>query len=381
MVGIVGGQEVVMLDILRRLDPREYECVATCLMPGPLLEELGALGVRTHVLPPHRIRQPLTVVRALVALARILSREQIDLIHCNGDGLLFYGALAGSLRRTPCIWHVYEPVNRDGSAYSRFFYLTQRRLRSAWTIFGTAAVEPSYLEHYPRLGPRSAIMPGVDVDALSRGADAEAARRRLGIPSGAAVLLLIGRIQRSKGQRELVEALARLRGNFEPPHVVLCGGPALMTDEDFHDELMCLARDLGVAERVHATGHVPDEVKRDLLAAATVLVHPAHREAFGIAIIEGMAAGKPVVVTDAVGPTSIVAGSGAGEIVPARDVTALADALQRRLENPKESEEMGAAGQRRVREHYSTARMVERVEAIYRQVLGTDSSAGLRAAD
>ncbi|HEX6277288.1 MAG TPA: glycosyltransferase family 4 protein, partial [Polyangiaceae bacterium] len=333
----------------------------------------------TYVLPPHRIRQPLTFARAVAKLARILHRERIDLIHCNGDGLLLYGALAGALRRTPCIWHVYEPVNTDGSAYSRFFYLAQRQLRAAWTIFGTAAVEPSYLEHYPRLGPRSAIMPGVDVDALGRGADPEAARRRLGIPEGAPVLLLIGRIQRSKGQRELIEALARLRGNFEPPHVVLCGGPPLMTDEDFPDELTRLAADLGVTDRVHATGHVSDEAKRDLLAAATVLVHPAHREAFGIAVIEGMAAGKPVVVTDAIGPTSIVAGSGAGEIVPARDVPALAEALQRRLENLNESAEMGAAGQRRVRERYSKAAMVGNVVSIYRQVLGTASD-GLRPA-
>jgi glycosyltransferase involved in cell wall biosynthesis len=379
-VGIVGGQEVVMLDILRGLDPNDYACVAACLMPGPLVDELGALGVRTYVLPPHRIRQPLTLARALVALARILFRERIELVHCNGDGLLLYGALSGSLRRTPCVWHVYEPVNTGSSAYSRFFYLTQRRLRPAWTIFGTAAVEPSYLEHYPRLGPHTAIMPGVDVDALNRGADAEAARRRLGIPDGAPVLLLIGRIQRSKGQRELVEAVSRLRGNFAPPHVVLCGGPALMTDEDFPDEIMRLAAELGLSDRVHATGHVSDDAKRDLLAAATVLVHPAHREAFGIAVIEGMAAGKPVVVSDSVGPTSIVAGSGAGEIVPARDVAALAEALKRRLENPIESAEMGAAGQRRVRERYSTAQMVRSVESIYRKLLGEASGDRLRPA-
>jgi glycosyltransferase involved in cell wall biosynthesis len=380
-VGIVGGQEVVMLDILRGLDRNDYACVAACLMPGPLVDELGALGIRTYVLPPHRIRQPMSFARTLVALARILSRERIELIHCNGDGLLLYGALAGSLRRVPCVWHVYEPVNTgSSSAYSRFFYLTQRRLRAAWTIFGTAAVEPSYLRHYPRLGPHTAIMPGVDVDALSRGADAEAARRRLGIAEGAPILLLIGRIQRSKGQRELVEAVSRLSGNFAPPHVVLCGGPALMTDEDFHDELIRLAADLGLSDRIHLTGHVSDDAKRDLLAAATVLVHPAHREAFGIAVIEGMAAGKPVVVSDSVGPTSIVAGSGAGEIVPARDVGALTEALKRRLESPSESAEMGAAGQRRARERYSTAQMVGNVESIYRKVLGEASGERLRSA-
>lgn len=368
-VGIVGGQEVVLLDLVRGLDPSRYACVVACLLPGPLHDTLEALGVSTYVLPPHRIRQPLTFARAVAELARIIARERIDIVHCNGDALLLYGALAGALRRIPCVWHVYEPVN-TASPYARFFYFAQRWLRAAWTIFGTAAVEESYRARYPRLGPYTAVMPGVDVDAVARGADALAARRRLGIPEGSPVLLLIGRIQRSKGQRELVEAVSRLRGDFAPPHVVLCGGPALMTDEDFHDELVELTLALGVAERVHFTGHVSDQEKRDLLALATVLVHPAHREAFGIAVIEGMAAGRPVVVTDAVGPTSIVAGSGAGEIVPARDVTALTEALKRRLENPEESAKMGAAGKRRVRERYSTARMVETVETIYENVLG-----------
>jgi glycosyltransferase involved in cell wall biosynthesis len=369
LAGIVGGQEVVMLDIIRRLDPTQYRAVAACVMPGVLVETLEALGVRTYVLPPHRIRQPLRLGRAIRRLARIVADEGVDIVHCNGDTLLFYGVLATFTKRIPCVWHVYEPVATRGPAFVHFVYQTQRRMRPAWTIFGTAAVEESYLKHYPRLGRHSAIMPGVDTDALNTGADADAGRARLGIPKDAPVLLTIARIQRSKGQRELLEALARLEGDFVPPHVVFCGGPPFMTDEDFQEELTARAAALGLTGRIHFTGHVSEAEKKDLLAAATMLVHPAHREAFGIAVIEGMAAGKPVVVTNAVGPRSILAGTTAGEIVAPKDVAALAAALKRRLENPGESRLMGAAGQRHVRERYGTARLVREVERIYRAVL------------
>ncbi|HEX6766264.1 MAG TPA: glycosyltransferase family 4 protein, partial [Polyangiaceae bacterium] len=236
-LGIVGGQEVVMLDIVRNLDARRYAARAACLLPGPLVDALESLGVPTTVLPRHRIRRPVTFARAVRELGRIIERERVDVVHCNGDTLLLYGALASLRRRTPCVWHVYEPVVTGGSSYAWLFYQTQRRLPRAWTIFGTAAVEESYLHHYPDLGPHSAIMPGVDIDALVQGADPGAARRRLGIPENAPLLLAIGRLQRSKGLRELVEATARLNGRFEPPHVVLCGGKAVMTDEDFEDEL------------------------------------------------------------------------------------------------------------------------------------------------
>jgi glycosyltransferase involved in cell wall biosynthesis len=367
-LGIVGGQEVVMLDIIRHLD-RRYGVVAATLLDGPLVQELRSLAVETHVLPPHRIRQPLRFACALRALRHIIERERIDIVHCNGDTLLIYGALAVMGLGTPCVWHVYEPVSKRGSGFVRLVYQVQRRLRAAWTIFGTAAVKESYLADYPRLGGHTEIMPGVDVEGVNRGADAGAARRALGIPDDVPILLVIARLQRSKGQRELLEAVARLDGFDPAPHVVLCGGRAVMTDEDFYDELVALARTLGLSERIHLTGHVTDAEKKNLLAAATLLVHPAQREAFGIAVIEGMAAGKPVVVTDAVGPTSIVAGSGAGEIVKAKDIAALAGGIRKRLENPGESRKMGELGRARVLERYSIASMVKKVEAVYDAVL------------
>jgi glycosyltransferase involved in cell wall biosynthesis len=369
-VGVIGGQEMVLLDLVRGLDPARFESVVASVLPGALTDVLRAEGRAAHVLPPHRLRKPHTLARTLVALARLLREERIDIVHCNGDALLFYGAVAGALRRVPCVWHVYEPVVTRGHAYARFFYETQRHLRADWTIFGTAAVEESYLSCYPRLGPHSAIMPGVDIDAVTRDADGERARRRFGLPPDAPLLLVIGRLTRWKGQREAIEALAALPAFTPAPHLVLCGGPPYLTDEDYPDELVRVTRSLGLEERVHFVGAATEAEKRDLLLAATALVHPAQREAFGIVVIEGMAAGKPVVVTDAVGPRSIVEGSGAGELVPRGDVRALADAVARVLSDPERARSMGAVGQAHVRAHYDKVQMVRRVEDVYERVLG-----------
>ncbi len=368
-VGFIGGQEMVLLDLVRGLDPSRYESVVATIQAGALVDTLRAEGRRAVVLPPHRLRQPHTLVRVLVALARLLREERIDIVHCNGDSLLFYGAVAGRFRRLPCVWHVYEPVVTRDNSYARFFYETQRLLRADFTIFGTAAVEESYLRCYPRLGPHAPIMPGVDIDAVTRGADAERARRRFGLPADAPLLLVIGRLSSWKGQRQAIEALAALRPFTPPPQLVLCGGPPFLTDEHYPDELAQLTRSLGLESRVHFVGTASEQEKFDLLKAAAALVHPALREAFGIVVIEGMAAGKPVVVTDAVGPASIVAGSGAAETVPRGDVQALALALARVLEDPERARQMGARGQAHVRAHYEKAAMVRRVEDVYETVL------------
>jgi len=370
-MGIVGGQEVVMLDIVRGLDRLRYEPFAATLRPGLLVDTLRAERVETRVLPPHRIRQPLKFAAAIAALTQILVRERIDLVHCNGDVLLLYGVLAALPLRVPCVWHVYEPVDTSSSGFNRLVYHAQKRLRAAWTIFGTAAVEESYLRYYPQLGPHTPVMPGVDVDAVRRGADPLRARQRLGVSAEVPLLLAIGRVQRSKGHRELLEAVALLDRASPQPHVVVCGGPPVGTDADYPAALAELARARGLAERVHFVGQVSDADKHDLLSAATALVHPAHYEAFGIAVIEGMAAGRPVIVTDAIGPKSIVSGSGGGEIVPRRDVPALASALERLLSDPAKARRAGELGQAHVQRHYDRRVMVKRVAEIYDAVLAS----------
>lgn len=369
-IGVIGGQEMVLLDIVRGLEPGRYAGVVASLAPGELTETLRAEGRPAYVLPPHRLRQPVRLGRTLRALASVLERERVELVHCNGDSLLFYGALAALPRRLPCVWHVHEPVVRHGSAYERFFYQTQRLMRPAFTIANTETVRESYVASYPRLGPSSAINPSVDVESLGRGADAERGRRRFGLPVGVPLLLVIGRLQRSKGQREAVEALAATSGLEPAPHLVLCGGPPFGIDDDFPAALEALVRSRGLTERVHLVGMVSEAEKRDLLAACTALVHPAAREAFGIVVIEGMAAGRPVIVTDAAGPKSIVEGTGAGEVVPRGDVPALARAIARVLADPERARRMGELGRARAAERYDTRAMVRSVERVYDSVLG-----------
>ncbi|HEY3495532.1 MAG TPA: glycosyltransferase, partial [Polyangiaceae bacterium] len=101
--------------------------------------------------------------------------------------------------------------------------------------------------------------------------------------------------------------------------------------------------------------------KKDVLAATTVLVHPARWEPFGISVIEGMAAGKPAVVADATGPALTVADGETGFVVPKGDAKALAHALRTLLRDPERAAAMGAAGARRVQERYHARVAAERL--------------------
>jgi glycosyltransferase involved in cell wall biosynthesis len=119
--------------------------------------------------------------------------------------------------------------------------------------------------------------------------------------------------------------------------------------------------------RVAFHGHVEGEVKRALLARATLFALPSLSENFGNAVLEAMAASTPVVVTPEVGLAAEVARSGAG-IVAQGDPRLLADAISQLLRDPARCAEMGACGRKAVKDRYTWSRVAEEMESRYAQL-------------
>ncbi len=368
-VGEKGGAEVVLRDIVCGLDRSRFQPLVACLKPGPFVEELRSLGIPVLALRSHKTRQLHRVAGAIRQLAQIIRRERIDLVHGNGCTMLFYGGLAGASRRVPCVWHVYDPLKGTG-IFEAAFIATQRLLHPAWTIFGTPAVEESYVATYKNLKRHSALLPGVDVNQVTQGADPTRGRARWSLPPDVPVIAMFARMQRTKGHLDLIRAAALVVKSYPDAYFLLCGGTLFGLEPDYPEELRRQIRDCGLDDCVHLTGFVSDEDKRDILAAATIIVHPALSEPFGLAVVEGMAAGKPVVATDCVGPSMTVVPGETGWLTPRADPDTLAGRLKSLLDDPAQAQLMGECGRQRVQEHFSVSAMIGQVEKIYDQVLG-----------
>lgn len=134
-----------------------------------------------------------------------------------------------------------------------------------------------------------------------------------------------------------------------------------------------LVAELGVGEKVRFVGGVSDEALPGLYASADIFVLPANSraEAFGKVLLEAMAAGLPCVTTEVGTGTSLVVQDGVtGRVVPPQDPEALAAALRPLLADGGLRRRMGEAGRERVLREFTPEQMVERVEAVYRAVLG-----------
>lgn len=186
--------------------------------------------------------------------------------------------------------------------------------------------------------------------------DPAPARERWGLGP---YLLFLGRLYHEKGPVHLVEAFARVAGDFPELKVVFAG-----PDQGEAARVTARAQALGLAPRVVLTGPVSEEAKWALLAGCEMLVLPSSWEAQGMVLVEAWAQGRPVVATRVGGVPYIVDHGRTGLLVAWADPEALASAIRELLSDPGRAKAMGQAG-RAEADKYDWDALAERLEATY----------------
>ena len=171
----------------------------------------------------------------------------------------------------------------------------------------------------------------------------------------------VGRLERVKGCEAFVRAAALLAADHPDVRFVIAGTGSRAR------ALRALAAELGMAGRVEFVGYV--ESVGPLLAALDVLVVPSLSEASGLAAMEALALGVPVVASRVGGLPEVVADGGTGLLVPPGDVAAIAGAVTRLLDDPAMARSLAAAGARRVEERFALDQMVEGYLRLYRELV------------
>ena len=316
-------------------------------------EPLEALGVNISYMERSKF-DPLT----LPALLRIIDQQHVDILHLHGYGATTFGRIAGAMRQIPTILH--EHANLTDTPW---FQKIADRLLEPYTDIAIA-VSKSTADFVVRSRQIPAskvklVYLGVPLDEFSQPRSADdvaAARRELGIGEGEFAIGTITRLHESKGNSYLVEAAARVVAARPDARFVLVGEGPLRTD------LEAQAARLGLGQRFVFAGFRRDIART--LAAFDLAVFPSLWEGTPLTAFEALAAGRPIVATDADGLLDILTDNRDALIVPRRDAGALSDKIIWAMERPDERERLGAAARETGRQ-YDIAAFVEKMERLY----------------
>lgn len=342
-----GGGERHLADLSRGLSDLGHEIYAASVPGSPLSAELSFLPTRTLALSSRNY------VKNLTALAGFVRAHGVEIVHAHAARDYHLAALAvrlASLGRLVLTRHALFPLRG----------INRPLLRSAGRVIAVSQAVAESLRRNGVIEPSkiTVVHNGIDVDRFA------VAEARDG--NSAVMVGTVGHLAPIKGHDVFLRAaqliLARRRG----VSFVVIGedkSPAM----DHRRSLESLVAALGLTGIVDMPGWRDDMPAA--LSSLTLFVSAARSEPFGLAIVEAMAAGLPVVAAASEGAMEIIDDGVSGKLVPVDDAQALAGAINDVLDDPVECSRLGRNAQLAARERYSLRRMATETERVYREVL------------
>ncbi|MEV4703391.1 glycosyltransferase [Actinoplanes sp. NPDC049316] len=329
-----GGVARYVVAACRDQMARGWRVAVACPDGGRLAADLAAAGIPRLRWPAVRSPGPESLAEAL-RLRALAHQVRPDVIHLHAAK----AGLAGRLRPPRRVPILFQPHGWSWLAAAgpvRAASLAWERAAARWTDL-LLCVGHGEAEQGRSSGVRgryAVVHNGVDLDHFAPAGDVAraAARDRLGLPGAAPLAVCVGRLTRQKGQDVLLAAWPLIRRSCPGARLALVG------NGDQATALRALA-----TPGVMFAGEVDDV--RDWLAAADVVVLPSRWEGLSLTVLEALATGRSVVVSDVPGLGDVVA-PGAGDRVPPEDAPALAAAVARRLSSGALAREEGEAAAR-----------------------------------
>ena len=325
-------------------------------------------GVPVRRFPVRKQPLPGLNLPTMVGLGPALATSGADVLHAHSHryGHVLQAAAVARRRRIPLVVSThYHPADPWEPAWKRGLLRAEDLLfgayayRAARALVVESEVERRLVEEFAPRERLRVVPPGIDLSEWGApGADRPRAPE---LPSG--YLLFVGRIAANKGLPTLFEALAKLPTGERPPLVLM--GPPWGENPSLEQQ----ARRLGIEDRLHWVGHVGDRrAYRATMRGASALVLPSAWEAFGLVLLEAMAARVPIVASAVGAVPEVLEGGRAGRLVPYGDAGSLAEALRAVKNDPLATTRAVDRGTERV-QGFDWATSVERLDAVYRAAM------------
>ena len=349
----LGGAENITLLMLRSHSPTRYLAQALFLQQGPLVTEATRLGFTVHSLPGLlRLRHPRAVAQAISAGTKVIEGERIDLVHSCMPYAHISAAAAAWRRQIPAVLFQHGPV---GGSLDRIASLLPTRL----VLTNSAYTRNKQAKTQLRPWPIRVIPLATELTQIPPESDQ--------VHQDHLVVTMLSRLAPGKGLDFAIEALAPLLRRDQRLRLVIVGGPFRHFFPRYQEQLQRLADGHKVGGQVQFAGFQRDI--RPYLARSHILLSASFEEAFGLTLIEGLAAGVAVISSRVGGAAEVLQDGSDGLYFTAGDGADLRRQVERLQHEPDLRGQLIAAGLRTVETRYRPRVMMEHLERCYDEAL------------
>ncbi|MGR3301541.1 MAG: glycosyltransferase [Candidatus Scalindua sp.] len=350
----IGGLEKILTTIVLNLDRKKYNVSVWCLREGGFFaNKLVKEGIDVKILHISTSRNPLSIHK----LYKLLKNRKFDLIHTHAYSAGTIGRISAFLAGVPVI------ISHNHSVYdyyNKYYHFVEWLLCLITDkIICVSDIVKKFTNETQRINANKLITihNGIDSVCSVTGKEASDIRKKLGIPHNHTVISTIAHMEEHKGIKYLLESASLLLQSRNDISFLLVGEGALK------EELKILCADLKIEKNVIFAGERSDI--SEILSLTDIFVLPSLREGLGLAILETMACGKPVIATNVGGIPEIVKDGVSGILVSPRDPEALHTAMKELLDDKEMQKKMGANGEKVCNEKFNSKVMVGQIENLY----------------
>jgi glycosyltransferase involved in cell wall biosynthesis len=365
-----GGAQKYVYYLATRLPKERHDVTVACGIGGLLIPKLREAGI--EVIPvPNLVREisPIRDPLAFLGLIRLIRCKRPHIVHTNSTKAGFLGRLAAKLAGVPVIVFTAHGfvLNEPMGILGRSLFTVIERIAGMLSDAIIAVSETDRLTaiQHGVVGPGRivTICNGLDIESLGSPSPSAIAQKRaeLGLPDSHQAIGVVANFYVTKGLPYFLAAAARVKAAFPEAKFALVG------DGERRRELEALANELNLDSSILFLGQRNDVP--ELLPLFDVFVLPSVKEGLPFALLEAMAAARPIVASSVGGIPEAITNGETGLLVPPRDPEALARAIVTLLSDRNRAQQMGLAARERVLAHFTLERMLKETEQLYQQLL------------
>ena len=358
------GAEVQLKVLLSKLVGRAEMNLSVILFnEGRLEKEIGSLGIPVKVFPESRWGSG----KIFLELVREFKKSNVQIIHTHKykDTILAAPAakLCGILHVVRTVHGLREPFDGLLAFKMSCYEAIERTVHRSCvdSIIGVSSQIESKYKAEGQVSSVTCIRNGIDFEGKLIQTDRWRMRKDLGIDSGTCLIGTVGRLTPVKGIPYLLQAARMLLRHGVNMKVLVVG------DGSIRQDLLAQTHELGISDNVVFLGHREDTDV--LLQALDIFVLPSLSEGIPMALLEAMAASRPIVASRVGGIPEIIEDGVEGFLVESMDVKNLAERCRQLIESPEFARKMGEQGRKRVERDFSAKAMADRVALVYKELL------------